>query len=94
MQKAALSRKRVPVPPDLLGLASDAGAEELLRASFQLVAKGDEISGEALLARRDKIDKDFLVPIANYGKIIQQSNRADFLDSSRSRSSCSMKRCA
>jgi hypothetical protein len=78
LQQAALSRKRVPVPPDLLGLASDAGAEELLRASFQLVAKGDEISGEALLARRDKIDKDFLVPIANYGKIIQQSNRTDF----------------
>lgn len=78
LQKAALSRKRVPVPPDLLGLASDARAEELLRASFQLVAKDDEISGEALLERREKIDRDFLVPIANYGKIIRQSNRADF----------------
>jgi hypothetical protein len=68
----------VAVPPDLLGLASDAGAEELLRASFQLVAKGDEISGETLIERRDAIDADFLVTIANYGKIIQQSNRADF----------------
>lgn len=78
LQKAALSRKRVAVPPDLLGLAPDAGAEELLRASFQLVAKGDEISGEALIRRRDTIDSDYLVSIANYGKIIQQSNRADF----------------
>ncbi len=78
LQRAALSRKRVPVPPDLLGLASDAGAEELLRASFQLVAKGDEISGETLIKRRDAIDADFLVTIANYGKIIQQSNREDF----------------
>lgn len=78
LQRAALSRKRVPVPPDLLGLASDASTEELLRASFQLVAKGDEISGETLIKRRDAIDADFLVTIANYGKIIQQSNRADF----------------
>ena len=78
LQKAALSRKRVSVPPDLLGLASEAGAEELLRASFQLVAKGDEISGETLIKRRDAIDGDYLVSIANYGKIIQQSNRADF----------------
>jgi hypothetical protein len=78
LHEAALSRKRVAVPPDLLGLAPDAGAEELLRASFQLVAKGDEISGEALIKRRDAIDSHYLVSIANYGKIIQQSNRADF----------------
>jgi hypothetical protein len=78
LEKAALSRKRVAVPPDLLGLAPDAGADELLRASFQLVAKGDEISGETLIRRRDAIDSDYLVSIANYGKIIQQSNRADF----------------
>ncbi len=78
LQRAALSRKRVAVPPDLLGLASDAAAEELLRASFQLVAKGDEISGETLIKRRDAIDSDYLVSIDNYGKIIQQSNRVDF----------------
>jgi len=78
LQKAALSRKRVAVPPDLLGLAPDAGAEELLRASFQLVAKGDEISGDTLIKRRDAIDNDYLVSIDHYGKIIQQSNRADF----------------
>jgi hypothetical protein len=42
------------------------------------VAKGDEISGETLIRRRDTIDGDYLVSIANYGKIIQQSNRAEF----------------
>jgi hypothetical protein len=47
-------------------------------ASFQLVPKGDEISGETLIKRRDEIDRDYLVSIANYGKIIQQSNRPDF----------------
>jgi hypothetical protein len=43
-----------------------------------LVAKGDEISGEALMKRRDAVDGLYLVSIAKYGKIIQQSNRADF----------------
>jgi hypothetical protein len=78
LEEAALSRKRVAVPPDLLGLAPDAGTEELLRASFQLVAKGDVISGETLIRRRDEIDRHYLVSIANYGKIIQRSNRVDF----------------
>jgi len=78
LQKAALSRKRVSVPPDLLGLGSDASAEELLRASFQLVGKDDEISGDKLMKRRDEIEKKYLVTIAHYGKIILQSNRAEF----------------
>ena len=76
--KAALARKRVPVPPDLLGLAGDPATEELLRASFQLVGKDDEISGEKLMKRRDEIDKRYLVTIAHYGKVILHTNRADF----------------
>jgi hypothetical protein len=36
LQKAALLRKRVPVPPDLLGIGADPNTEELLRANFQL----------------------------------------------------------
>lgn len=78
LQKAALSRKRVAVPPDLLGLGSDPATEELLRASFQLVGKGDEISGEHLLKRREEIEKKYLVTIGHYGKVILQSNRAEF----------------
>lgn len=78
LQKAALSRKRVAVPLDLLGLGSDHATEELLRANFQLVSKGDDISGEHLLNRREEIEKKFLVTIAHYGKVILRSNRADF----------------
>lgn len=75
---AALSRKRVPVPPYLLGLAKDKDAEELLRASFQLVGKADEVSGHALMKRREEIDRKYLCTIANYGKVILKSNRAKF----------------
>jgi hypothetical protein len=43
-----------------------------------IVAKGDDISGEHLLKRREEIEKRFLVTIAHYGKVILRSNRADF----------------
>ena len=76
--KAALARKRVAVPPDLLGLADDPATQELLRASFQLVGKEDEVSGEALMKRREEIDKRYLVTIAHFGKIILHTNRAEF----------------
>ena len=76
--KAALARKRVPVPPDLLGLAGNSNTEELLHASFQLIGKEDEISGEKLMKRRDEIDKKYLVSIAHYGKVILHTNRAEF----------------
>lgn len=78
IQSAALSRKRVPVPPDLLGLSTDSDTEELLRANFQLVGKGDDASGEKLIKRRDEIDKYYLVPIAHFGKVIRRNNRVDF----------------
>jgi hypothetical protein len=78
IQSAALSRKRVPVPPDLLGLSTDPNTEELLRANFQLVGKSDEVSGEKLIKRRDEIDKLYLVPIAHYGKVIRRNNREAF----------------
>ena len=73
-----MSRKRVPVPPDLLGLGSDTTTDELLRANFQLVASEDEISGEHLLQRRSEIERKYLNSIAHYGKVILRSNRAEF----------------
>ncbi|MBA3973803.1 MAG: hypothetical protein C0504_06245 [Candidatus Solibacter sp.] len=78
LQKAALSRRRVAVPPDLLGLGSDKATEELLRANFQLVGKEDDVSGEHLLKRRDEIEKTYLVNLAHFGKIILQGNREAF----------------
>jgi hypothetical protein len=80
LQNAALSRKRTAVPTDLLGLASDAddATKDILRASFQLVAKGDEVSGEKLMKRRDEIEKLYTVSLGEYGRIIKQDNRPAF----------------
>jgi hypothetical protein len=78
LKGAALSRKRVDVPTDLLGLAPDAETEELLRANFQLIAKADEVSGESLLKRRSEIERKYLTTIAHYGAVILKSNRESF----------------
>jgi hypothetical protein len=78
LKGAALSRKRVDVPTDLLGLAPDAETEELLRANFQLIAKAVEVSGESLLKRRSEIERKYLANIAHYGAVILKSNREAF----------------
>jgi hypothetical protein len=78
LQRAALSRKRVSVPPDLLGLGSDPVTEELLRANFKLVTSGDDISGEHLTARKEAIERKYLITILNYGNVIVRSNRNEF----------------
>jgi hypothetical protein len=80
LQNAALSRKRAPVPPDLLGLApgADDATQDLLRASFQLVANGDAISGEKLMKCRGDIEKLYTVSLGEYGRIIKQDNRPAF----------------
>jgi hypothetical protein len=83
LKGAALSRKRVDVPTDLLGLAPDAETEELLRANFQLIAKADEASGESLLKRRAEIERKFLINIAHYGAVILKSNREAFQEECR-----------
>ena len=76
IQSAALPRKRVPVPPDLLGLSTDSDTEELLRANFQLVGRGDEVSGEKLIKGRDAIEKKYLNTIAHFeGYPARQSSR-------------------
>jgi hypothetical protein len=83
LKGAALSRKRVDVPTDLLGLAPDAETEELLRANFQLIAKADEVSGESLLKRRAEIERKYLINIAHYGAVILKSNREAFQEECR-----------
>lgn len=83
LKGAALSRKRVDVPTDLLGLAPDAETEELLRANFQLIAKADEVSGESLLKRRSEIERKYLTSIAHYGAVILKSNREAFQEECR-----------
>ena len=75
---AALARKRVPVPQDLLGLANDPATKELLHASFQLILKGDDVSGERLMKWRNEIEKRYLKTITGYGTVIVNTDREAF----------------
>ena len=75
---AALARKRVPVPQDLLGLAGDPLTKELLHTNFQLILKGDEVSGERLMKWRNEIEKKYLKTIKGYGTVIVNTDREAF----------------
>jgi len=80
LSHASLSRKRAKVPSDLLGLAPDMDSlsEDLLRASFQLISKEDEMSGEVLTAFRNKIENRYTLSLGGFGRVILHNNRAAF----------------
>ncbi len=80
LENAALTRRRAKIPPELLGLTNgdDEATKDLLHASFQLIAKGDEVSGEELSKRRHDIAETYLTPISDYGSIILRENSEDF----------------
>lgn len=80
LQNAALTRKRAKVPSDLLGLApnADSATQDLLRASFQLISKGDKVSGDSLMEHRTRIESNYTVSFGDYGRIIRQDNREAF----------------
>ena len=75
---AALARKRVPVPKDLLGLANDSAMRDLLQTTYKLIAKDDEVSGEHLMAGRNEIEKRYLKQVIGYGTVIMNTDRGDF----------------
>ena len=53
----SLSRKRVPIPSDLMGLAKDPKAQELLRSSFQLIGGNSEVSGDRVTRLKQFISR-------------------------------------
>jgi len=75
---AALSRKTIPIPSDLMGFAKEPRAQKLLRSSFQLVEKNTELSGERIHQLRNFIAKTFLVILPNYGTVIERARKEEF----------------
>jgi len=73
-----LTRKRVPIPSDLIGLARDPKAQKLLRSSFQLIDENSEISGDRVTRLKQFIVKEYLINLPGYGTVILRSNKAEF----------------
>jgi hypothetical protein len=57
----SLSRKRIPIPSDLMGLAKDSRAQRLLRSSFQLIDENSEVSGDRVTKLKQFIVKKYLI---------------------------------
>lgn len=73
-----LARKRVRIPPDLLGLAKQPQAQKLLRSSFQLIDQNSEISGERVTRLKQFITKKYLINLPGYGTVILRNHKGDF----------------
>lgn len=76
---AAISRKTVPIPADLMGLAKDPATQRLLRASFKLVEDHSELSGRDLMKLKQEIENNYLITLPHYGSVILRSRKPDFL---------------
>lgn len=73
-----LSRKRVPIPSDLMGLAKDPKAQKLLRSSFQLIEEDSEVSGDRVTRLKQFIVKAYLINLPGYGTIIRRDKKEAF----------------
>src|SRR5437016_6529637 len=73
-----LSRKRVAIPSDLMGLAKDPKAQKLLRSSFQLIDENSDLSGERVTRLKQFIVKTYLINLPGYGTVILRSDKEKF----------------
>ena len=82
-----VSRKRVPIPSRLIGLANNREAAEQFHARFNLVnraklevslkdgGKVRVVTEESLAKRKQEILKDFVTPLKGYGSVVLRSNK-------------------
>jgi hypothetical protein len=82
-----VSRKKVSIPADLVGLADTDDVERQFHAQFDLVRStrlevkgptGQTISEETLREHRRRIEKKFLVVLPGYGTVVLRANKTDF----------------
>lgn len=78
-----ISRKKVPIPSNLMGLANEQDVQSQFHAQFNLVNNvamkvkiGDrELTEKILLDKRNKIVRTFLVSLKGYGNVVLRSNK-------------------
>ena len=73
-----LSRKRVRIPSDLVGLADDPKAQRLLQSSFQLIEENSESSGNRVVELKKAIVKEYLISLPEYGTVVLRTRKEKF----------------
>ncbi len=78
-----VSRKRVAIPSNIMGLANDRDLQSRFHAHFNLTnsAKLEVKAGERMLTeeglrkKKDAIVKDYLIPLKGYGNVVLRGNK-------------------
>jgi hypothetical protein len=84
VENCCISRKRVPLPSELIGLANNEEMQQRLRSSFKIVGTEDvfdekeDITEKKLMDERMKIDSDLLRNIHGFGKVLIRDNKKLF----------------
>lgn len=73
-----ISRKRVPIPSDLMGLANDRKTQKLLHSSFQMIDEEAGISGDRVDKLKQRIVARYLINLPGYGTVILRTNKERF----------------
>ncbi len=84
-----ISRKRVPIPSSLVGLARNEDIASQFHAHFNLVQQGQIevktdnnkiVSERSLLKKRKSIEKSFLINLKGYGMVLLRANKERFMN--------------
>jgi hypothetical protein len=83
MEGCYISRKRVPIPSTLMGLANDKDLQSRFHAHFNLTnsakleVKADErvLTEETLRKKKDGIREALLIPLKGYGTVVLRGNK-------------------
>jgi len=87
-----VSRKRVRIPANLMGLARNPDVEAQFQAHFNLVSRGKlkvetrrqrVITEDSLQKLRQRIVKDFLIALTGYGMVVLRANKEKLLKAAR-----------
>jgi hypothetical protein len=86
MSGCMVSRKKVRIPSELMGLARSAGIEQNFHAHFDLVQgedlevshDGRKITERSLQKQRRLIEKQFVTILSDYGSVILRSQKGNF----------------
>ncbi len=78
LQGSSFSRKTVPIPADLIGLANDSVTQRLLKSSFKLIDDRGHFSIDPIYALKQFIVNKYLVLLPGYGWVVLRSNKVEF----------------
>ena len=79
LEGTQLSRKSIPIPADLMGLAREEQVQQLLHTNFRLIGKDGKITDNPVKNLKDFIVGHFLISLPGYGNVVLRTNKDKFL---------------